>query len=176
MTNNRPTTLQEHAMRFGTVMGIYWIFKFIFLPMGFKIPFLHLLFVLLTLLVPVLGYIYARKYRMKYCNNEISFLRAFSFTLLMYMFASLLTAVAHYVYFRFFDQGFIIETYRTQLESIQSAGIQGLSDSIEPLMQTIDTIAALTPIQLTAQLISQNIFYGTILALFTALLVMRQKK
>lgn len=176
MTNNRPTTLQEHAMRFGTMMGVYWIIKFIFLPMGFKIPFLHLLFILLTLLVPVLGYIYARKYRMKYCDNEINFLRAFSFTLLMYMFASLLTAVAHYIYFRFFDQGFIINTYREQLESVQSAGIQGLSDTLDQLLQTIDVIAALTPIQLTFQLISQNLFYGTILALLTALLVMKRKK
>lgn len=176
MTDNRPTTLQEHAMRFGTLMGIYWIIKFIFLPMGFKIPFLHLLFLLLTLFVPVLGYIYARKYRIKYCDNEINFARAFSFTLLMYMFASLLTAVAHYTYFRFFDHGFMIDTYRTQLESIQSAGIPGLSDSFGQLLQTVDAIAALTPIQLTFQLISQNLFYGTILALFTALLVMKRKK
>lgn len=176
MTNNRPTTLQEHAMRFGTMMGVYWIIKFIFLPMGFKIPFLHLLFVLLTLFVPVLGYIYTRKYRIRYCGNEINFFRAFSFTLLMYMFASLLTAVAHYIYFRYFDQGFIIDTYRTQLDAIRSAGIQGISDTIDQLMQTIDTIAALTPLQLTFQLISQNIFYGSILAILTALLVMKRNK
>ena len=176
MTNNRPNTLQEHAMRFGTLMGIYWIIKFIFLPSGFKIPFLHLLFILLTLFVPVLGYIYVRRYRIKYCNNEITFFRAFSFTLLMYMFASLLTAVAHYIYFRFLDQGFIINTYREQLESIQSLKISGLSDTVNQLLETVDAISLLTPLQLTFQLISQNIFYGTILALFTALLVIRHKK
>ena len=54
MPTDKPITLQEHAMRFGTFMGIFWIFKFIFLPLGFTIPLLQLLFVLLTLFVPVL--------------------------------------------------------------------------------------------------------------------------
>lgn len=73
MPTDKPITLQEHAMRFGTFMGIFWIFKFIFLPLGFTIPLLQLLFVLLTLFVPVLGYIYVRKFRNTYCNGEISF-------------------------------------------------------------------------------------------------------
>ena len=175
MTENKGY-LQRYAMLFGTYLGGFWILKFILFPLGLTTPFLFFLFAGLTLCVPFMAYYYVRMYRNQVCGGAISFLHAWIFTVFMYMFAALLTAVAHYVYFRFFDQGFIIETYRTQLESIQSAGIQGLSDSIEPLMQTIDTIAALTPIQLTAQLISQNIFYGTILALFTALLVMRQKK
>lgn len=97
MPTDKPITLQEHAMRFGTFMGIFWIFKFIFLPLGFTIPLLQLLFVLLTLFVPVLGYIYVRKFRNTYCNGEISFFRAFLFTLYMYLFAALLAAVAHYV-------------------------------------------------------------------------------
>ena len=77
MPTDKPITLQEHAMRFGTFMGIFWIFKFIFLPLGFTIPLLQLLFVLLTLFVPVLGYIYVRKFRNTYCNGEISFFRVF---------------------------------------------------------------------------------------------------
>ena len=55
MTTERPITLQEYAMRFGTYMGLFWIFKFIFLPIGFSIPLLQLLFILMTLFVPVLA-------------------------------------------------------------------------------------------------------------------------
>ncbi len=57
MTSNKPMTLQQHAMRFGTLMGLFWILKFILLPVGFTIPLLQLLFLLLTLFVPILGYI-----------------------------------------------------------------------------------------------------------------------
>ena len=60
MTNEQPITLQEGAMRFGTFMGVFWIIKFSFLPLGFTMPLLQLLFILLTLFVPVLGVIYAQ--------------------------------------------------------------------------------------------------------------------
>ena len=117
MTTERPITLQEYAMRFGTYMGLFWIFKFIFLPIGFSIPLLQLLFILMTLFVPVLGYIYARRYRNQYHEGNFSFTQAFSFCFLMY----------------------------------------------------------LSSLQLTFQLLSQNFFYGILLAIPTGLVVMKKK-
>lgn len=81
MTTERPITLQEYAMRFGTYMGLFWIFKFIFLPIGFSIPLLQLLFILMTLFVPVLGYIYARRYRNQYHEGNFFFHSGFQFLL-----------------------------------------------------------------------------------------------
>ena len=92
MTNEQPITLQEGAMRFGTFMGVFWIIKFSFLPLGFTMPLLQLLFILLTLFVPVLGVIYARRFRNKYCGGIITFGRAYIFTFLLYLFAALLAA------------------------------------------------------------------------------------
>ncbi len=77
-------------MHFGTYMGIYWILKFILFPLGFHIPFLSLLFVILTLSVPFIGYHYAKMYRDKICGGSIQFSHAMLFTIFMYMFASLL--------------------------------------------------------------------------------------
>ena len=176
MTTERPITLQEYAMRFGTYMGLFWIFKFIFLPIGFSIPLLQLLFILMTLFVPVLGYIYVRKFRNTYCNGELSFFRAFLFTLYMYLLATLLVAVAHYVYFRFLDHGFLASAYLQQLENVKSAAQGEMVTSIDQLIQAFDTISSLTPLQLTFQLIFQNIFYGILLAIPTGLVAMKQKK
>ena len=58
MTERKPT-LQECAMRYGTGMGLLWSFKFMLFPLGLRIPFLLLLFIVLTLGVPILGYIFA---------------------------------------------------------------------------------------------------------------------
>lgn len=60
MTERKPT-LQECAMRYGTGMGLLWSFKFMLFPLGLRIPFLLLLFIVLTLGVPILGYIFAKK-------------------------------------------------------------------------------------------------------------------
>jgi len=173
---DKPKTLQEHAMRFGTMMGIFWIIKFSFLPMGFKIPLLQLLFIFMTLFVPILGYIYIRKYRERYCGGELSFLRGWVFSLYMYFFASLLTAAAHYIYFQFIDNGYLTGTYMDQLENLKATLTGDLETSVDQLIQNLESIASMSSLQLTMQLIFQNIFYGAILSLPTALLAMRRKK
>lgn len=176
MTQNQPISLQQTAMYFGTLMGLFWIIKFTFLPLGFTIPLLQLLFVLLTFFVPILGYLYARKFRNRYCGGSITFSRAFAFTVQMYLFAALLAAVAHYIYFRYIDNGFLIDSYIGQLEAMKPTATEELKESIDQFIEGFSLISSLSPIQLTFQLISQNFMYGVLLALPTALLVMRRKK
>lgn len=105
MAENRGY-MQRYAMLFGTYMGGFWILKFILFPVGLSVPFLLFLFMGLTLCVPFMGYYYARMYRNQVCGGGISFLHAWVFTVFMYMFAALLAAVAHYIYFRFIDHGY----------------------------------------------------------------------
>lgn len=164
-------------MHFGTYMGVYWILKFILFPLGLGIPFLMFLFIGLTLGVPFMGYYYARTYRDKVCGGSIKFLQAWVFTVFMYMFAALLTAVAHYIYFRFIDHGFIINTYMEMLEKgSQTPQFTAMESYITQLKDMLELIRTLTPIDITMQLMSQNVFYGSILAVPTALLVMRKPK
>lgn len=91
-------------------------------------------------------------------------------------FASLLTAAAHYVYFRFIDNGYLMGTYLEQMENLKSTLTGDLEASVDQLIRNLDIIASMSPLQLTLQLIFQNIFYGAILSLPTALLAMRRKK
>lgn len=164
-------------MHFGTYMGLYWILKFILFPLGLGIPFLMFLFVGLTLGVPFLGYYYARTYRDKVCGGSIKFLSAWVFTVFMYMFAALLTAVAHYVYFRFIDHGFIIGTYMQMLEESSTLPeLSAMGGYVTQLKEMLELIKNMTPIDITMQLMSQNVFYGSILAIPIALLVMRKPK
>ena len=176
MTTGQNKPLKEYAMRFGTAMGIFWIFKFIFLPLGFKVPFLQLLFIILTCLVPFLGYRYARTFREKYCGGEISFIQAYAFVIFMYFFASMLTTVGHFIYFNFIDNGFITDSYLAQLEMLKSNVTGDMEASVDQLIETFNLIAEISPVQLTIKLFFQNIFYGSLLALPTALFVMKRKK
>ena len=96
MAENRGY-MQRYAMLFGTYMGGYWILKFILFPLGLMVPFLLFLFAGLTVCVPFMGYYYTRMYRNHVCGGNIGFLQAWIFTVFMYIFAALLTAVAHYI-------------------------------------------------------------------------------
>ena len=94
----------------------------------------------------------------------------------MYIFAALLTAVAHYIYFRFIDHGFIINTYETMLDTFSQSNIPGVEAYVDQLEEVMEVMQTLTPIDITMQLMSQNVFYGSLLAIPTALFVMRRKQ
>ena len=164
------------AMLFGTYLGGYWILKFILFPLGLTTPFLSFLFMGLTICVPFMGYYYVRMYRNTACGGSISFLHAWIFTVFMYMFAALLTAMAHYIYFRFIDHGFVINAYESQIDILKQSGVPGIEAYTDVFQETLDNVKSLTPIDITMQLVSWNVFCGSLLALPTALFVMRRKK
>ena len=174
MTDNR-TFLRKYAMHFGTYTGVYWILKFILFPLGFQSPFFSFLFIILTLAVPFMGYFYARMYRDKVCGGSIPFAHAVIFTVFMYMFASMLAGVAHYVYFEFIDHGYILNSY-TQLWDELIANAPELAANKAIIKETIDSVRSLRSIDITMQLISWDMLWGSIMAIPTALLVMKKAK
>ena len=176
MTENR-NYLQKYAMHFGTYMGAYWILKFILLPLMFAIPFFQLLYVILTLAVPIIGYYYVKIYRDKVCGGAIQFSHAVLFTIFMYMFASLLVAVAHYIYFQFIDHGFIFNAladfWNQAIE--QSPALQENKELMKDMFDA-DKINSLSAIDITMQMLSSDVFFGSILAIPTGLMVMKKAK
>ena len=95
----------------------------------------------------------------------------------MYLFAALFTTVAHYIYFRYLDNGLIVSTYQDMLTQMAAvASTDDMKASLDQFQQALDIIAQLSPVEISIQLITQNIFYCTLLALPTALLVKRSNK
>jgi hypothetical protein len=160
-------------MRYGTVMGIFWTLKFVLFPMGMQSPLLLMAFFLLTLIVPVAGFFLVRQYRVRECGGVLSFSRAFLFTSFMYLFAALFATIAHYVYFRYIDGGLIVNTYQDMLTQMEAIATADMKASLDQFQQALDIIAALSPLEISIQLITQNVFYCTLIALPTALLVKR---
>ena len=163
-------------MRYGTAMGIFWACKFVLFPLGMNMPILLVLFFILTLAVPVLGYVFARKYREQQCEGTLNFSKAYIFTIFMYMFASLLVAVIHYFYFRYMDNGLIVNTYQGMIDQMTAISTEEMKASLDQFRTALDVISSLTPLEITMQLLTQNVFYCSMLAIPTALLVMRNKK
>lgn len=172
MTDQRKN-FQEAAMRYGTVMGIFWTLKFVLFPMGMQSPLLLMAFFLLTLIVPVAGFFLVRQYRDRECGGVLSFSRAFLFTSFMYLFAALFATIAHYVYFRYIDGGLIVNTYQDMITQMEAIATADMKASLDQFQQALDIIASLSPLEISIQLITQNVFYCTLIALPTALLVKR---
>ena len=78
-----------------------------------------------------------------------------------------------YNYFQFLDNGFIYTRVAAQLELVKDE--PAMQAQMTQIKHALDVFYELTPIQLAMQLLSQNIFYGILLSLPTALLTMRRK-
>jgi len=170
------SNLHRFSMAAGTAMGIFWIFKFIFFPLGMSMPVFMLVFGVLTIFVPFIGYRFACHYRDKFSNNNggIGFIHAFTFCLFMYMYASLFTSVGHLIYFYFIDNGFILGKLQDMIESVKESPLPGMDSYIQQYQLAIDTYAIMSPVDITLQLVSQNMFYGLLMALPTALIVKKK--
>ena len=173
----KKTTLQQDAMYYGTLMGIFWTLKFILFPLGMTMPVMLVAFFILTFIgVPVLGVSLVRQYRDRVCQGTLPFSRAFLFTTFMYMFAALFATIAHYIYFRYMDNGMIVNTYQGMIDQMNAVATGDMKESLEQFRTALDVVSSLTPLEITLQLLTQNVFYCSILAIPTGLLVMRNKK
>lgn len=166
--------LHRAAMLFGTYMGIFWIIKFVFFPLGMSTPIFLLTFGILSCYVPFLGYRFTRTYRNTITGGTISFAHAWAFTTLMFTYASMLTAVCHFVYFRFIDNGFILQAYQSIINNNAMKDVQGMDGYLSEMQTLLDTFKSLSTTDIVMQLLSQNIFYGAITAIIIAAIA--QKK
>ncbi len=168
-------SLQKYAMRYGTYMGLFWIVKFFLFPAGLTNPLLMFLFLLATVAVPFVAYFMVRSFRDRYMGGTILFAQAWIFGTFLYMFAALLAALAHYIYFAFLDQGYLVNTYASLIEEFEGLNIQGMDEYLGQMQQLLETVRNMSPIQLVIQLLSQNVIYGSVLSLPVAFLVRRKK-
>lgn len=96
-------------------------------------------------------------------NGVISFRRGLAFSLFTFFYASLLFAVAQFVYFRFIDDGafvsMLLQSIRT-LEPFYKANGMAISD----LQQSLTMIGRLSPIEISFVFMMQNFLAGFILS------------
>lgn len=115
-----------------------------------------------------------RKFRDNVLGGKISFRRAYGYSILTYLYAALLFAVAQYLYFQFLDNGFLVSQYSLQASSPQMQEMMKLYGLTEQDIRfMLENIAALRPIDIALQFFSTNLMLGVFVSLPVAL-VMRK--
>ena len=81
-------------------------------------------------------------------------------------------AVAQFVYFRYIDNGLLLQTYSTIMQQPEAvAMMQSMmpgEDVAEVSRQVIDLLKSISPIQLTFEFLVYNLMFGFLLAIPTA--------
>lgn len=112
------------------------------------------------------------KFRDYALQGVISFRRALAFSVFTFFYASMLFAVAQYVYFRFLDNGALVSMLLSSIKALEPFyRAQGVS--VEGLRQSITMISDLSPVEIAFIFMMQNIFMGFFMSFPIALITRR---
>lgn len=101
-------------------------------------------------------------------DGIISFRRGFAFSAYTFFYASLLFAVAQFVYFRFLDNGALATMFLASAKTLEPF-YKANGISMTELEQSLAMIGKLSPIEVSFVFMMQNFFVGLILSFPIAL-------
>ena len=172
MQANHNSQLRAYAATYGTAVGAIWVLSFALFIVGLR----HAAAANISLLAGIASIAVAtmlvRNFRLNI--RPLRFATAWRLSLMTYLYATLLMAVAQYIYFRYIDGGYLAQTYTQLLQEPQAMTmLQAMWPEQEPqeIVQTcIDLLQTLTPSTLTMQFLMYNLMLALILSWPTALI------
>ncbi len=156
---------RSYCMNYGLLVGLCWSASFVCAMWGQRHPFVGNL----GLLIGLLSIYYAgrliRGYNRESGNS--AWLRTWWMSFLTYIFATLLTAVVQYIYFRFIDNGMLLQQTEEVMHLPQYEQLfEGFDE--KAVQQALSTFTS--PTQLTFRFFSLNILLGLVLSIPTMLI------
>ncbi|MCD7976378.1 MAG: DUF4199 domain-containing protein [Tannerellaceae bacterium] len=167
MEENKSSVIKS-AMSYGLLLGIFWLFKYVFFILGYTISSNYLLFYqALAPVTLILAYIFTRRYRMD-IGGRIQFFHAWQFGILLYTFAGIILSLEQFIFYRFLaPSDFIANSLQATLEMLEGTNLS------PKMAETITRMEVPTPISMAIMGILNNTFYGIIFSIPVAALLCR---
>lgn len=167
------------AMLDGLKFGVYWCFGFFCVVKGICNVPLNTLGLLVTLSAPIFGCYLTHRFEKQVRPDEpVSYGKAYLYSALLYFYATVILAIAAFVYFKMLDNGQFADSYmaiynsvetqaaikETQMDLLIDATVkQNGFNNFEELFRSVG------PMEIAMGLFNLNTLTGLILSLPTAL-------
>ncbi len=167
------------AMFNGLFFGVYCCVGFLCAVKGLANSGMSTLGLLITITVPIMGFYFARKFERQVREDcPVSFGRSYLYSVMLYLYASILLAIFAFAYFQWFDNGAFAHSYASLLNApeMQEALKQsGMNRSIDETLQQTgfssveEMLLSVRPFDVALGMLNMNIIAGVVLAVPTAL-------
>ena len=175
MTPEEYQQLKAFARVDGAYLGAVWIASFALYIGGLTSPLMGIAGALMALLSPVFAAFRLAKFRDNARGGAISFRRAAAYYILTFMYASLLMALAQYIYFAYIDGGYIVQAYSAIMSTPEAtAMLKAYGMSGQQLQESINLLAQTEPIYIVLNILSMNVTCGIVLSLPAAAIIKRK--
>lgn len=164
-----------YATEYGTFVGLSWIVVFALYIGGVRTMSgtMMTMGMLLFCALPVFPFYFARRFRQQVPESvPIGYGRAYWFSLMMLVYASLLTAAAVFAYFKWMDNGALMQALGDMVDSPAAKRTYqdlGMGDTLKMMKDILKDLSGVTSFDIAVSLFNQNVMFSFFLALFTAL-------
>lgn len=158
--------LRAFSAQYGAVVGAMWVISFALFIVGLT----DTLSANFSMITGVLSIVVAGLLIRNFSRSiaPLRFFHTWRMALYIFFCATLLMAAGQYVYFRFLDNGFLINTYIEMLQRPEAQALlqnMAAEGSIEETQQEMEmALAGLTPIQMTWQFLLYNLILSFIVS------------
>jgi len=159
--------IMKSAMFNGLIMGVVFSINFLFSIS--KITTLVLLTNVIAVLIIFGIYRLSVRFRDTECEGFITYWKAFSFILLTFFFAALISSVVKYIYFKFISPDYLDQMFQESLKVLNSMKFPISDELIE------QTKSMLKPASYTLIYIWSNLLMGLFVGLIMAAFIKKEK-
>jgi len=162
----QPNILKS-AMLNGLIMGV--LFSLNFLLSISKIPSLTLLSYVVVTFILVGMYKLSVRFRDVECEGVITYGKAYSFILLTFFFAAIISSVVKYVYFQFINPDYLEQLLQDSMKALETLRFPIDEAAYEQMGKMMK------PASFTLQYIWLNVLMGSFVGLIMAAFIKKEK-
>jgi hypothetical protein len=165
------THLLNYAMYAGIFLGGFWVLKYSLLIIGFDKPMLNLLHSALSIVTPILLFYFLKNYNEKFLNSTMRFWHGVQFSIMLFLFASILEALIVLVHVKWIDPMFLATMSENAIKMLEAYNF-----NTAMLSQSAEILSNMNPFRyIFNNVIMLNVFIGFILSLIIVPIVQRFK-
>ena len=174
MTPAEYIQLKAFARIDGAYVGVAWIISFALYIYGLSSPLLGMCGVMIALFSPFVAALRLRRFRDIARDGIISFRRSMAYYIYIFFYASLLFALAQYIYFAYIDGGYLVRSYAALMESPETMAMMkdyGLTE--KQMTDNIAMLGEVNPIYIVLNILTMNIAVGIVMSIPVAAMMKR---
>ena len=154
-------------MQNGLILGGIFSLNFL-LSTSKSSPLIFITYFIAALIVSML-YRFSIKFRDVECEGVITYGRAFSYIILLFFYAALISTVVKYIFFRFINPGYLETMFQDTMKMMETLKFPMTSAEID------QTESMFKPLSFSLLYIWSNIIMGTLVGLIMATFVKKTK-
>ncbi len=174
-------TTRRFSVEYGTLLGIFWSATFLILTEGLteNNPFVIMLGMFMMGLSIFLPFYFAWRYKQHLTtpSDRVSFGMAWGFSAMMFLYASFITGVTEFLFFKFIDKGQLFAYFQQTLsapEIIKQYKEMGASDILNQSKIQLKVMASLSPLDMALNLFANNILISIVFSFPVAFVAHRK--